>query len=108
MKWLDPDLPFYLWTAQHPYDHPLVPFDGREDEDHGDHGYGVRHERLHRLQRNAREDPAIFVAGRALIPHRRGAAFGNVSTGLLHSCQMFILLHPCHNEFVLFDGTWSQ
>ena len=70
MKRLDPDLPFYLWTAQDPYDHPLVPFDGREDEDHGDHGYGARHERLHRLQRNAREDPAIFVAGRALIPPR--------------------------------------
>ena len=74
MKRLDPDLPFYLWTARDPYDHPLVPFDGREDEDHGDHGYGVRHERLHRLQRNAREDPAIFVAGRALIPPRHGAA----------------------------------
>ena len=73
VKRLDPDLPFYLWTARDPYDHPLVPFDGRED-DHGDHGYGVRHERLHRLQRNAREDPAIFVAGRALIPPRHGAA----------------------------------
>ena len=91
MKWLDPDLPFYLWTAQDPYDHPLVPFDGREDEDHGGHGYGARHERLHRLQRNAREDPAIFVAGRALIPPRRGAALRQLPSFHVQ-CNPFIMI----------------
>ena len=91
VKRLDPDLPFYLWTAQDPYDHPLVPFDGREDEDHGGHGYGVRHERLHRLQRNAREDPAIFVAGRALIPPRCGAALRQLPSFHVQ-CNPFIMI----------------
>jgi len=73
VKRLDPDLPFYLWTSRDPYDQELAPFDAVRD-DEKDHGYGRRPQRLHRLQRNAREDPAIFVAGRALIPARHGAA----------------------------------
>ena len=62
VKRLDPELPFYLWTAREPYQNGLVPFDGD--------GHDRQHQRLHRLRCCAREDPAIFVAGRALIPAR--------------------------------------
>ena len=75
---MDPDLPFYLWTSREPYRQHMDPFDndGNDrpgDNDRDNHGYG-RAQRLHRLRRCAREDPAIFVAGRALIPARHGVA----------------------------------
>jgi hypothetical protein len=75
-KRLDPDLPFYLWTSRDPYNQAPQPFDADAGHggDEGDHGYGRREQRLHRLQRNAREDPAIFVAGRSLLPPMHGAA----------------------------------
>jgi len=64
VKRLDPELPFYIWAVRDPYDQELHKF----NDDQG------QPRRLRVLRRCAREDPAIFVAGRALIPPRHAQA----------------------------------
>lgn len=76
-KRLDPDLPFYLWTSDKPYNEDLPDFDDDgTDPDNGDHNYGGRrgNQRLHTFKRNTREDPSLFVPGRSLIPTRHAPA----------------------------------
>lgn len=74
-KRLDPNLPFFLWTTNTPFNQVLPDFDANEGEEEDDHNYNRRGDlRLHRLRRNAREDGALFVAGRALIPVRHAPA----------------------------------
>ena len=89
VKRIDPGLPFYLWTLNEAFRDIQPNFDapGRndaaddDDDDHhhrndgddndGDHIYPARQvQRLHQQRRCRREDPAIFVAGRALLPAR--------------------------------------
>ena len=92
---MDPTLPFYLWTANVPFQQELPDFDYHEAQGE-DHNYDRRGNlRLHVFRRNAREDPALFVAGRALIPARNAPALRQrlfVAPALLPDLPIELLL----------------
>jgi hypothetical protein len=74
-KRINPDLPFYANLANERFSTDDASFDNLNNES-GDHTYeeqGARAPRLHRLQRNSREDASIVVAGRACLPARNKA-----------------------------------
>lgn len=71
-KRMDPELPFYFWTANSRYrewDEELPSFNERphvdDEEDPLNHPL-----RLHRLTINRREDSSVFTAGRSFLPAR--------------------------------------
>lgn len=72
MKRLDPDLPFWYWTANERYREEQPGFD-EDDRDIAEHAYqeaGQNAPRLHRVVRNAREDASIITGGRCFLPAR--------------------------------------